>query len=78
MRPPPLSLHIRFLKASEEPEVVMCSPVTPYQGVVYWICCLRDVTDKGLIDGAVNKYLGSLTASATAALDAKGKETMEK
>lgn len=54
----------------------MCSPVTVYLAVVYWICCLRDVTDKGLIDGAVNNYLGSLTASA--ALDAKGKETMEK
>lgn len=48
---------MRLLKALEEPEVVMCSPVTVYPGVVCWICCLRDVTDKGLIDGAVNKYL---------------------
>lgn len=56
----------------------MCSPVTVYLGVVYWICCRRDVTDNGLIDGAVNKYLGSLTASAATALDAKGKATMKK
>lgn len=55
-----------------EPEALMRSPVTVYLGVVYWICSLRDVTDKRLIDGAVNKYLGRLSASA--ALAAKGKK----
>ena len=52
----------------------MRSPVTVYLGVVYGICCLRDVTDKRLIDGAVNKYLGRLSASAAAAPPAMGRK----
>lgn len=59
MSPPPsLPLHIPLLNATEEPEVVMCSPVTVYLGVVYWICCLRDVTDEGLIDGGGKQISG--------------------
>lgn len=54
-----------------------CSRNAPscVRGVVCGICCLRGVTDKGLIDGVVNKYQGSLPASAAAARGAKDKET---
>lgn len=44
--------------------------------VVGGICCLRGVTDKGLIDGVVNKCQGSLPASAAAAA-ARGPEDKE-
>lgn len=45
--------------------------------VVGGICCLRGVTDKGLIDGVVNKCQGSLPASAAAAAAARGPEDKE-
>lgn len=46
--------------------------------VVGRICCLRGVTDKGLIDGVVNKCQGSLPASAAAVVaTARGPEDKE-
>lgn len=46
--------------------------------VVGGIRCLRGVTDKGLIDGVVNKCQGSLPASAAAAAAAaRGPEDKE-
>lgn len=43
------------------------------EDVVCRICCLRGVTDKGMIDGVVNNCQGSLPASAS--WGAKDKET---